>query len=521
MYASGISRRSFAKSAVGLLAGSILTGTFAGSGNEPQLPNIIIFLVDDLGLMDASVPMLTDADGNPKRHPLNDWYRTPSLERLAARGMRFSNFYAHSVCSPSRVTILTGQNSARHTTTQWIHPTSKNTGEFGPSDWNWKGLKGDEPTLPRLLKDKGYRTIHVGKAHFGPQDKPGSEPLNLGFDVNIGGTFTGAPGSYYGEDGYGYIRGPRPRGNRLRAVPHLEEYHGTDTFLTEALTLEANKQIEDAVSEGKPFFLHMSHYAVHTPFQIDPRFADNYEHCKEFPRLRAYSTLVEGVDKSLGDIMDKVESLGVAENTFIVFLGDNGSDAPLGPVHEHGSSAPLRGKKGTHFEGGTRVPFVASWIRPDEGNRFQRRLPIISGHIHTQMGSIMDLMPTISNLVGIRAPDSHVVDGFDLKKQLSARENPKRANFFINHFPHRHRSSYYTSYVKDDWKLIYFYPVADDVEHMLFKVSEDPYEKNNLAESQPEQLNSMIASLRAELEAYGALYPVRDGRELRLPGAGE
>ena len=99
-------------------------------------PNVILFLVDDMGLMDTSVPMLADQDGKPKRHPLNDWYRTPNMERLAKHGIRFSQFYAQSVCSPTRASIMTGQNSARHRVTQFISPEKKNG---GPKGWKGKG----------------------------------------------------------------------------------------------------------------------------------------------------------------------------------------------------------------------------------------------------------------------------------------------------------------------------------------------------------------------------------------------
>lgn len=509
MHKPRISGRTINKRAVGLLASLLFIGNILGANAQEQHPNIILFLVDDMGLMDVSVPMLTDAEGKPEVHPLNEWYRTPHLERFAEKGIRFSNFYAHSVCSPSRNSILTGQNSARHGTTQWVLPYHKNGDEFAPPAWNWEGLKGDEPTLPRLLRNKGYRTIHVGKGHLAPFGQPGSDPSNLGFDVNIGGSPIGQPGSYYGEDNY---RRHDPSGlGRTLAVPHLEKYHGTDTYLTEALTLEAKEQIADAAAQGKPFFLHMSHYAVHTPFQPDLRFIENYSDEGKSNGALAYASMVEGVDKSLGDLIDQVERLGLAENTLIIFLGDNGSASPLGSAHGHTSSAPLRGKKATHWEGGTRVPFVASWVKPDDGNSIQRRLPILSGQIQTQMGSIMDLMPTLLNLVGADIPDSHIVDGVDLRTQLEGKKNPERPNFFINHFPHWHQSSYYTSYVKGDWKLIYFYPTEEAVEPMLFKISEDPYENNNLAEDRPEQLNLMIDALRGELNRYGALYPVSQG----------
>ena len=160
---------------------------------EPP-PNIVIFLVDDMGVMDTSVPFLTDAAGQPQRYPLNDYYRTPNMERLAARGIRFNNFCAMSVCSPTRISIMTGQNAARHRTTNWINPDKDNAGPNGPPQWNWKGLKKGDVTLAGLLHAGGYRTIHVGKGHFGPRESEGAEPRNLGFDVNVGGASIGAPG---------------------------------------------------------------------------------------------------------------------------------------------------------------------------------------------------------------------------------------------------------------------------------------------------------------------------------------
>ena len=219
-------------------------------GAQPMMaqerPNIIVFLVDDMGLMDTSLPFLTDAEGNPVRHPLNDWYQTPNMERMARQGIRFSTFYAQSVSSPSRASIMTGQNSTRHGTTNWINSESNNKTPFGPEGWNWKGLTKSDVTLPRVLHDAGYKTIHVGKAHFGCQDSEGKNPCNIGFDVNIAGSSIGQPGSYYGENGYGNIKG-----NKSRAVPGLEKYHGTDVFLSEALTLEEFAELANAFTELK------------------------------------------------------------------------------------------------------------------------------------------------------------------------------------------------------------------------------------------------------------------------------
>ncbi len=351
---------------VAIIIGAIIL-LFASCNSEKQLqsPNIVLFLVDDMGLMDTSVPMLADGSSKPQRHLLNDWYRTPNMERLAAQGTRFSNFYAHSVCSPTRVSILTGQNSARHCTTDYINPWVNNRYldnesyplefcQHTPPEWNWEGLTGSDLTMPALLKEAGYTTIHVGKAHFAPFDHEGEEPLNLGFDVNVAGSAIGAPGSYYGERGYG-IDSKNPL---ARPVPGLDKYHGTPTFLTEALTLEAKTELDKVLTTDKPFFLYMSHYAVHSPFNSDPRFADQYKDPDRSRNVQAYATMIEGMDKSLGDLLDHLEAKGVADHTLIFFLGDNGGDCPSGGYNEISSSAPLRGRKGSRWEGGVRVPLL-------------------------------------------------------------------------------------------------------------------------------------------------------------------
>ena len=490
--------------------------TTKGSASSIK-PNIILFLVDDMGLMDTSVPFVVDAKGEPQKYPLNEFYRTPSMEKLAAAGTRFTRFYAHSVCSPTRASIMTGQNSARHRSTTWIKPQSNNRGNFGPAEWNWTGLDKTSITLPRLLQGAGYKTIHVGKAHFGPDNHEGSEPLNLGFDINVGGFSAGQPGSYYAEKNYA-------RNGKTGQVPHLEKYHGTDTFLTEALTLEANRHIEACVKEQKPFFLHMSHYALHAPFESDPRFAGNYAKSGKNKNAQAFATLVEGMDKSLGDLLDKLNELKVADNTLIIFLGDNGSDAPLGKG-DYNSSAPYRQKKGWRYEGGMLVPFIAAWGKTDGTNASQQKLPIPAGTIQTQMGTILDLVPTICALAEVELPKDMPLDGYDLKPQFAGNRNETRKEDFLNHFPHEHRSSYYTSYVHDGWKVIYHYPLpargrkAPGKElspgYELFNLKADPFEKKDLAKSNPGKLKEIMTALIEDLEAKKALYPQKGDKELR------
>ncbi|MDZ8117050.1 sulfatase [Pontiella agarivorans] len=492
---------------------------------KAEKPNVVVFLVDDMGMMDTSVPFLMDEKGTPVVAPLNEWYRTPAMERLAAQGTRFSIFYAQSVCSPTRASIMTGQNATRHATTTWINPGSNNRGAFGPIAWNWRGLEAGDVTLPGVLKEAGYRTIHIGKAHFGPKDSEGAEPKNLGFDVNIGGAAWGRPESYLSENHYGNhpkYKNMTKKGKKvrtIRAVPHLEAYYDSGIFLTEALTLEAKKQIKQSVEAEKPFFLYMAHYALHSPFDADPRFIDNYADSDKPERARKFAALVEGMDKSLNDILDELVTLGVAEDTLVIFLGDNGTDAPLGEDHAIACSAPLRGKKATRYEGGIRVPFIAAWAKPNAGNGNQQKLPIVQGFVQTQFGTVMDLYPTILDVAGAENPEGHEIDGYGLKRLLSGSSDPKHPDTFLMHFPHDHRSKYFTSYRNGDWKLVYHYfPEMNKQSghYELFNLKQDLSESRNLANQNPEKLQMMFKAMVAQLDAEGALYPVdADGHELR------
>ncbi len=495
----------------------------ASQADTPKKPNIVVFLVDDMGVMDTSVPFLTDDEGKPIRYPLNDFYRTPGMERLAARGIRFNQFYAMSVCSPTRVSIMTGQNAARHRTTNWINPWGDNAGDFGPKDWNWKGLKSGDVTLPGELQKLGYRTIHVGKGHFGPEGTPGEDPANLGFDINLAGRSFGAPGSYFAEKNYG--KGTK---RDRSAVPHLDKYHGGDTFLTEALTLETKPLIAKAVEDEVPFYLYFSHYAVHSPFDSDPRFAAHYADSGKPANAKAFATLIEGMDKSLNDMLDQFEELEIAEDTLVFFLGDNGSDAPLGNQHEVACSAPLRGKKGAHYEGGMRVPFIAAWAKPNPENHLQKMMPIPAGGIQSQVASVEDLFPTLLELVGGNSPESHVVDGKPLQTLLTGKSDSARPEQFLMHYPHgRHRSNYFTTWRNGDWKVIYHalpdVPTTGGLiqfeggNFQLFNLKEDPFESTNLASKEGGKLQEMVDGLTSAMEAHGGLFPVGENSQKLIP----
>lgn len=465
-----------------------------------ERPNLLFFLVDDMGILDTSVPFLFE-DGQPVVTPLNRTFRTPNMERLADQGKRFTRAYAYSVCSPTRVSLLTGQAAPRHRVTTWTHPASyrNDTGRVqtdrltGP-EWNTRGVPPQTPLLPQALKQAGYTTLFAGKAHFGPDDTTNGDPLKLGFDVNIAGYGGGGPGSYYGEKNYSASwRG----GGHQWDVPGLEAYHGTPTFLTEALTLEMSKAMEQAVETRKPFFAYMSHYAVHAPFEADPRFTGNY------PGLSghglAFATLVEGMDRSLGDLIRTLENLGVAEETLIVFYSDNGSDSPLG-------SSPLRGKKGTRFEGGLRVPLIMAWAKPDPDHPLQKEFPILGNSRENDLVTCLDLMPTFLELGGATVPPGTVLDGRSLTPYLQEKEEDLSPRSFLCHFPHgRHNNTLFTTYQRGDWKVIYQYAGRT---WELYHLTEDPGETRNRVEDDPEKALELAGAMMQELELQQAQFPL-------------
>ena len=175
----------------------------------------------------------------------------------------------------------------------------------------------------KILRKHGYRTIHAGKAHFGAKDTPGADPKNLGFDVNIAGSYMGGPGSFHGDKNFSaHWRQP---GNHIWDIPGLEKYHGQKINLTEAITREAIAELEKSVAAKKPFYLYMSHYAVHAPFEPDRRFLPNYADKKWNKHKKVYASMLESMDRSLGDLMKTLDRLGVADNTIVVFMSDNGS----------------------------------------------------------------------------------------------------------------------------------------------------------------------------------------------------
>lgn len=477
-----------------LICGIFVAFLMAGCrppGKQQTPPNIVFFFVDDMGWQDTSVPFHTEVT------PLNKRYHTPNMEQLAAEGVKFTQAYAASLCSPSRVSLMTGMNAARHRVTNWTLEKDKSPdlehALVSPPDWNINGLGSDAgeshtiavETLPQLLKKAGYKTIHVGKAHFGAKETSGNDPLNLGFDVNIAGHAAGGPGSYLGENNYSAVwRGGRP----VWDVPGLEKYHGTDTYLAEALTLEANQAVKKAVAEKQPFYLYMSHYSIHTPWEKDNRFYQKYidQGLSEFDAV--YASMIESMDKSLGDIRRNLEDLGVADNTIIVFMSDNGATAQVSP------NLPLRGYKISPYEGGIRVPMLVKWPGITQPGAINRQYLIVE-----------DLFPTFLELAGLKEEAQKSRDGISFVPLLTDKKEYKTDRALYWHFPHTYYQTPYSVVRKGDWKLIYHHV---DRKMELFNLAEDIGEQKDLFMEKPDKVQELAKLLSAHLQETDALMPL-------------
>jgi arylsulfatase A-like enzyme len=478
-------------------------------------PNIVLFLVDDMGWQDTSEPFWSEET------PFNRRYHTPNMERLARSGMKFTQAYACAVCSPTRVSLLTGQNAARHRVTNWT--LQKNKAQDAPSKvleypaWNVNGIS-QEPgvdravqakCLPSYLQEAGYRTIHVGKAHFGAVGTPGADPLNLGFDLNIAGHAAGGPGSYLSEQGFS---AQWRDGDEVWDVPGLEKYHDSGVFLTEALTREANEAMQAAVDDSQPFFLYMSHYAVHVPFAEDPRFIGKYRDEGLPPQEAMYAALIEGMDKSLGDILDRLEQLGVDDNTVVLFMSDNGGLSAHGRDGEpHTHNQPLSSGKGSVHEGGIREPMLVRWPGVTTADSVCHDYLIIE-----------DFFPSLLEIAGVQ--DGYTSDGHSFVPLLHGGDtDPDRPLFW--HYPNNWGPAgpgigSYSAIRQGDWKLIYYHEPDRTQRYELFNIATDIGETNNRVATEPEIVARLSNRLRLFLLEVEAQMPTdrATGHTVPLPG---
>lgn len=456
--------------------------------------NIIIFMIDDMGWQDTSYPFAND------KSDFNKLYHTPNMERLAKMGVAFTDAYSTPVCTPTRVSLITGMNASKHHVTNWTapmkdKPTGNQDNQMQEPVWNHNGMS-PEPNiphtiyataLPQILKDHGYFTIHAGKAHWASAGTPGSNPYSLGFTVNIAGTSTGRPASYWGEDNFGRT------GSDYHAVENLQEYFGQNINLTEALTREALKTLEFPIKNQIPFFLNFCHYALHDPLMEDHRFIQKYIDKGMTSNEAKYASMIEGMDKSLGDVLDFLEKNKIEDETYLVFISDNGglSNVPSRDGKPYTHNKPLRSGKGSIYEGGIRVPLIIKGNNKEEKN-VRNSNPVI----------IEDMFPTILEMAGIKNPKTvQNIDGKSMLGGLKDWKTKSKDRALVFHIPNKWTTSdgdgynYRSAIRKGKYKLIW--SLRND-SFELYDLQNDLGEQHNIIQNPG--MNLMAEELKVELK---------------------
>jgi len=479
---------------------AVILLTIAGFGTGECLavdrPNVILFLVDDMGWMDSGVYG-------------SQYYETPNIDRLAARGMRFTDAYsANPLCSPTRASIVTGKYPARvGITTASGHQPPRPEGAlpYPPSvrpDEKWilpisgNFLSLEEVTVAEAFKAAGYRTGHFGKWHLGLE--PRHWPDQQGFDVKFHGAPDPGPPSYHSP--YGFKAG------NVTGGPEGE-------YITDRLTDEAVRFIE--ANRERPFLMHMWQYGVHGPWghkeEITRTFVD-----KKDPRGKQgnpiMASMLKSVDESLGRVVAKLDELGLTEKTIIIFSGDNGGNVhsnlpddkrsnvkPGHPQYEKvqdyhkwadhlppTNNAPLKLGKSWLYEGGVRVPLIVVWPGVVEP-KTTCGTPVMS----------IDFYPTMIEMAGVPRPEAQKHDGLSLVPLLKQKGDLDR-EYLFNYFPHGGPTKPGGVSVRSgDWKLIRWFHTSPEFpsEYELYNLRDDLGETTNLVKERPEILKRLSAQL--------------------------
>lgn len=445
-------------------------------GEPAPKPNILLINIDDMGWRDVGFMG-------------SEYYETPNIDALAADGMIFTNAYAAaSNCAPSRACMMSGQWTPRH----GIYTVASS--ERGKSSnrklvpvINNEYMADTNILFPEMLKKTGYTTCHAGKWHLS------DDPTSFGFDVNIGGSHAGNPGSYY-----------PPYKNVPSLEPPTDDYYLTNLIMDK--TLEFLKTVGD-----KPFFLYYSPYAVHTPINPVDSLLPKYENKPPWngQNNAKYATMVENVDIQIGRLVAQLKNSGKFENTFLLFTSDNGGHYGIT------KQWPLRSGKGSYYEGGIREPMFVRWpgkVKPGS----KTDVPV----------SNLDFYPTILAVAEVEKPEGKILDGESFLPVLKGSGTMQERPFYW-HFP-----IYLEAYVKNDtttqdplfrtrpgsairlgdWKLIQYFE-NNDIE--LYNLKEDIGEKHNLAASNPEKRDELLGMLENWRKETNAPVPTELNPEFR------
>jgi len=477
---SRIDRRGFLKYCAvgGLLAGA--AWAVEEKGNER--PNIVLILADDLGAVDTSL-------GGSRLYP------TPNLRRLAGRGMQFTNAYSASpLCSPTRASIMTGQNPARtgitnpscHVAKVVLKPSAPKKGNpryRQTTTQSVNRLSREHYTLAEALKDAGYVTGHFGKWHLGR--KPYT-PLEHGFEVDVP-----------------HWHGPGPAGSFVAPwkFPSFKERypkeHIEDRMGDEAVAfMEKNKD--------RPFFLNYWQFSVHAPFDAKAGLIKKYKKKidpKNPQQSPIYAAMVHSLDDNVGKILDAIDRMGIADNTIIIFYSDNGGNMyNLVDGTTATSNTPFRGGKATMYEGGIRVPAIFVWPGVVKG-----------GTTNKDLVQSEDLYTTILEMADVPARAEQALDSVSAVPALKGRKGKRKAvHVYFPHSPQVPDLLPPCAAVREgDWKLIRIFHDGPDKRHRyeLYNLKDDVGERNNLAAENPERVRKMDSMIESFLKDTKAVVP--------------
>ncbi len=444
-----------------------------------QRPNVICILADDMGWMDTSLYG-------------SQFHRTPHIDALMRRGMRFTNAYAaNPLCSPTRASIATGlwpsriglTTPAGHLPQVVLEQTVPEKG--GPNARmcepnSLTRLKQEYFTLAEAFKQAGYNTAHIGKWHLGSEPY---DPLHQGYDVDIPHTPGPGPTSYFGPWKYPTYKGKKGE--------HLED----------AMSSCACEYIR--THRDEPFFMAYWAFSVHAPFQAKEDLMEIYRlraDAKNPQRNPIMGAMLASFDQAIGKLMSSLRENGLEENTIILFLSDNGGmmyETPGGVVTT--SNAPLRGGKATIYEGGTRVPWAVIWpghIKPNSVN-------------NTDIIQSIDVFPTLADICHLPEPD-YPMDGISIAPALMG-QRLKRDTIFC-HFPHTVAATFSpaASYVREgDWKLVRVYCINDDGSDRLelYNLKHDLSEVRDVAAKYPDVVKRLYKKMDGFIKQSGSKLP--------------
>ncbi len=449
----------------GLLVVSFLVLFMGLNAQKNQKPNIVFFLIDDLGWSDLGCYG-------------SKFYETPNIDKLANEGIRFTSAYMMPTCSPSRASLMTGEYPPRtgiYTVDAYAGTPLKMQKVKGIR--SKKFLSQNDVTIAEVLKNEGYVNGHFGKWHLG--NTPETYPLAQGFDVNVAGCETGAPRSFFSP----YLN-----------VKNIETQND-GKYLPEVLTDGACRFIEE--NKNSPFFLYFPFYLVHVPLHAKKEWAAKYA-AKEpdgGQSIPAYGAMVSYMDFCVGRVLKKIEELGLDENTIVIFTSDNGGQIVAT------SNSPLKGQKGNLHEGGIRVPLIVKW--PGKVKKATRNdTPV----------TVVDFYPTLAGMSDANLPKDKQIDGESIVPLLTGKGRLKRDAIFwhLTSYNGNGRSNSLLwqppggAIRKGDWKLIENF---EDGSLQLYNLKGDIGEKENLADKYPEKTNELLNRLKAWQEKTKAPIP--------------